>query len=98
RREVWDYYSARLADWAHRNDIRLPVVPPHCDQAYHMFYLLLPSLHCRQALIRHLKERGILSVFHYVPLHLSDMGRRLGGREGDCPVTEEISERLLRLP
>jgi dTDP-4-amino-4,6-dideoxygalactose transaminase len=63
-----------------------------------MFYMLLPSLEHRQALIAHLKERGILSVFHYLPLHLSDMGRELGGKEGDCPVTESVSDRLVRLP
>jgi dTDP-4-amino-4,6-dideoxygalactose transaminase len=63
-----------------------------------MFYLILPSLDSRQALISHLSQREIFAVFHYLPLHLSPMGRRFGGREGDCPVTEKISERLLRLP
>ena len=63
-----------------------------------MFYLVLNSLEERQALISHLKSRGILSVFHYVPLHLSEMGRKFGAQPGDCPVTENISERLLRLP
>jgi dTDP-4-amino-4,6-dideoxygalactose transaminase len=63
-----------------------------------MFYLLLPTLISRQALIEHLKSRKILSVFHYLPLHLSDMGHQFGGREGDCPVTEDVSDRLLRLP
>jgi dTDP-4-amino-4,6-dideoxygalactose transaminase len=63
-----------------------------------MFYLLLPSLQARQELIKHLKERGIYSVFHYLPLHLSKMGRRFGGQEGDCPVAEALSDRLLRLP
>jgi dTDP-4-amino-4,6-dideoxygalactose transaminase len=63
-----------------------------------MFYLILPSLAHRQALISQLKAKGILSVFHYVPLHLSDMGRRFGAHEGGCPVTEDISPRLLRLP
>jgi dTDP-4-amino-4,6-dideoxygalactose transaminase len=58
----------------------------------------MPALEKRQALIAHLKDRGILSVFHYLPLHLSEMGMRLGGRQGDCPVTEAISDRLLRLP
>ena len=78
--------------------MRLPVVPEHCAQSYHMFYLLLPSLDQRQALIDHLKRSGILSVFHYLPLHLSEMGVRFGGKAGDCPVTEDISDRLLRLP
>jgi dTDP-4-amino-4,6-dideoxygalactose transaminase len=63
-----------------------------------MFYLLLPSLAARQALIEHLKSHGILAVFHYLPLHLSEMGRKFGGQPGDCPVTEDISDRLLRLP
>jgi dTDP-4-amino-4,6-dideoxygalactose transaminase len=63
-----------------------------------MYYLLLPSLRTRTALIAHLKARGILAVFHYLPLHLSDMGKRFGGREGNCPVAEDVSNRLLRLP
>jgi dTDP-4-amino-4,6-dideoxygalactose transaminase len=98
RRNVWEYYYKNLAAWAEQNDVRLPCVPEHCEQPYHMFYMLLPSLEHRQALIAHLKERGILSVFHYLPLHLSDMGRELGGKEGDCPVTESVSDRLVRLP
>ena len=69
-----------------------------CEQSYHMYYMLLPSLETRTELIEHLKEHEILSVFHYLPLNLSDMGRQFGGKEGDCPVTENISDRLLRLP
>jgi len=98
RRRVWHYYSEHLQQWASKNGVQLPLVPSECDQPYHMFYLLLPTLDHRQALIAHLKSRGILSVFHYQPLHLSDMGRRLGGKVGDCPVTEDVSDRLLRLP
>ena len=98
RQRIWEYYDEHLQDWAKNNDIRLPVVPEQCEQSYHMYYLLLPTLEDRQALIGHLKERRILSVFHYLPLHLSDMGRKFGGREGDCPVTENVSDRLLRLP
>jgi dTDP-4-amino-4,6-dideoxygalactose transaminase len=98
RRKIWEYYCEHLRDWAETHDVRLPVVPAHCEQSYHMFYLLLPSLETRQALIDHLKAQGILSVFHYLPLHLSDMGRRFGGKPGDCPVTEDVSDRLLRLP
>lgn len=98
RRQIWEMYRERLDAWAEERGVQLPKVPAHCEQAYHMFYLLLPSLDARQALIDHLKSRGILSVFHYLPLHLSDMGRQFGGQEGDCPVTEDISNRLLRLP
>jgi dTDP-4-amino-4,6-dideoxygalactose transaminase len=63
-----------------------------------MYYVLLPSLEVRTRLIDALKDKGILSVFHYLPLHLSDMGQQYGGKEGDCPVTEDISDHLLRLP
>jgi dTDP-4-amino-4,6-dideoxygalactose transaminase len=63
-----------------------------------MFYLLLPDLSARDRLISHLKDQGILSVFHYLPLHLSKMGRQFDGKPGDCPVTEDVSDRLLRLP
>jgi len=98
RKRIWDYYHLSLGEWAEANGVRLPVIPPECEQPYHMFYLILPSLEYRQALIAHLKDHGILSVFHYLPLHLSAMGRKFGGQPGDCPVTEEISDRLLRLP
>ncbi|MCS6863230.1 MAG: dTDP-4-amino-4,6-dideoxygalactose transaminase [Abditibacteriales bacterium] len=98
RRYIFEYYAEHLHDWARERHVRLPIVPEHCQQAYHMFYLLLPSLKQRQALIAHLKARGILSVFHYQPLHLSEMGLRFGGKPGDCPVTEDVSDRLLRLP
>jgi dTDP-4-amino-4,6-dideoxygalactose transaminase len=98
RKQIWKYYYQHLQDWALEHNIRLPIVPDYCDQAYHMFYILLPSLEERQALIAHLKAQGINSVFHYLPLHLSKMGQKFGGKEGDCPVTEQVSERLLRLP
>ncbi len=98
RQQIWEYYYENLKDWAPEYGIRLPIVPEYCDQAYHMFYILLPSLEKRQALIAHLKAQGIYSVFHYLPLHLSDMGRQFGGKEGDCLVTEDVSDRLLRLP
>lgn len=98
RAAVWHGYTEGLAEWAANSGVRLPVVPPHCEQPYHMFYLLLPSLEQRQALIEHLRRRGVLGVFHYVPLHLAEMGRRFGGRPGDCPVAEAVADRLVRLP
>lgn len=98
RQQIWDNYYARLKDWAKEHKVKLPVVPEYCEQPYHMFYMIMPSFEERQRLIAHLKSRGIQSVFHYIPLHLSDMGVRLGGKKGDCPVTENISERLVRLP
>ena len=98
RREIWHRYHEELRDWASAHGVTVPFVPPHCEQPYHMYYLLLPSVKERTELIAHLRALGILSVFHYVPLHLSEMGQRLGGKAGDCPVTEDVSERLLRLP
>jgi dTDP-4-amino-4,6-dideoxygalactose transaminase len=99
RKEVWDSYHANLAAWADAQGVSTPFVPAHCEQAYHMYYLLAPDLEYRTALIDHLKQRGILSVFHYLPLHLSTVAvDRFGGRLGQCPVTESVSDRLVRLP
>ncbi len=98
RAHIWYTYNEQLAGWAQQHGVRLPVVPPGCAQPYHMFYILLPSLKVRSALIAHLKDHGILAVFHYLPLHLSAMGQQFGGKAGDCPVTEDVSDRLLRLP
>ena len=98
RKRIWEYYDRHLRGWATERGILCPTVAPHCEQAFHMYYLILRSLEERQALIAHLKSRGILSVFHYVPLHLSPMGLRLGGGKADCPVTVDRSDRLLRLP
>ena len=98
RRAIWERYDAGLRDWAHDSCVQTPFVPPYCEQAYHMYYMLLPDLQARQGLIEHLKSLGILSVFHYVSLHLSEMGRKFGGQEGMCPVTESASDRLVRLP
>jgi dTDP-4-amino-4,6-dideoxygalactose transaminase len=98
RRAIWQRYHTELTSWAARNGVQQPIVPGHCEQAWHMYYVLLPSLKKRQALIAHLKSRGITAVFHYLPLHLSEYGRRFGGKVGDCPITEDVSDRLLRLP
>jgi dTDP-4-amino-4,6-dideoxygalactose transaminase len=98
RKRVWEIYYAGLKDWAEMNEVQLPIVPDDCNQAYHMFYMLLPDLELRQKFIMYLRERGIYSVFHYLPLHLSDMGRKFGGQPGDCPVTERVSDQLVRLP
>ena len=98
RRNVWNLYYSGLKEWAEAHAVQLPCIPEYCEQPYHMFYLLMPSLEARQKFILYLREHGINSVFHYLPLHLSDMGRSFGGRAGDLPVTETVSERLVRLP
>ena len=98
RQRIWNFYYEHLKDWALAHEVQMPYVPAYCEQTYHMFYMLLPTLALRQGLIAHLRARGIESVFHYLPLHLSDMGRKFGGQPGDCPVTERVSDQLMRLP
>ena len=98
RRRIWEYYRRELCGWAAANGVQLPHVPGHCEQPYHMFYMVMPSIAARRGLIEHLKRSAILSVFHYVPLHLSPMGMGFGGHAGQCPVTERVSDCLLRLP
>lgn len=98
RQRIWETYDRELGDWAASVGATQPHVPATCEQSFHMYYLLLPSQKFRADLIEHLKRRGVHSVFHYVPLHTSPMGEQFGGQAGDCPVTEDISHRLLRLP
>jgi dTDP-4-amino-4,6-dideoxygalactose transaminase len=98
RRRIWETYYRELGDWAEENQVQMPFVPAHCEQSYHIFYMLFPSLEKRQVAIAHLKQQGIQAVFHYLPLHLSPMGEKYGGKAGDCEVTESVSDRLLRLP
>jgi dTDP-4-amino-4,6-dideoxygalactose transaminase len=98
RRRIWEYYDEQVRPWAEQRGIGCPVVPEHCEHPFHMYYLVMPSEGERDGLITFLKSQGILSVFHYIPLHLSAMGARMGSRRGDCPVTEEKSVRLVRLP
>ena len=98
RKNLWERYNGELRDWAYSHEVQMPFVPAHVEQAYHMFYMLMPTLELRQGLITHLRERSVQAVFHYLPLHLSDMGRGFGGQPGDCPITERISDQLIRLP
>jgi dTDP-4-amino-4,6-dideoxygalactose transaminase len=98
RMHIWNRYASELKTWADTNGIALPTVPKGAEHPAHIFYLLLPSLQHRQDFIAHMRERGVQSVFHYQALHLSPMGERLGGKPGDCPVTEDLVDRLVRLP
>jgi dTDP-4-amino-4,6-dideoxygalactose transaminase len=98
RQRIWETYVSGLSEWARNSGTSLPKIPSYVEQSYHMFYLLMPSLDARSRLIEHLKARSILAVFHYVPLHLSHMGIHFGGCPGAYPVTESVSDRLLRLP
>lgn len=98
RRALWERYHAAVAPEAERLGLTLPVVPEDREQAYHMFYVLLPDNPTRNAVLSGLREQGIQATFHYVSLHTSDAGRRFAARETHCPVTVDVSGRLLRLP
>jgi len=99
RREViWVKYHEMLKKWAVDRGVTLPTVPPSCAQAFHMFYMVMPSASARQKLIAHLGAKGILAVWHYQPLHTSKVGKMYGGQDGDCPVAERVAEQLVRLP
>jgi dTDP-4-amino-4,6-dideoxygalactose transaminase len=99
RRLLWDRYYAAFADLEARDTgIRRPAVPQHCGHNGHLYYLLLQSKRLRDELIFALRERGIVAPFHYVPLHSTDAGRRLARSCGSLDVTDQTSERLIRLP
>ena len=98
RRCVFEAYATGLASWAQAHGVILPHVPTDCEPAWHMFYLLLPRLDVRQHFIAQLKAQSIHSVFHYLPLHLAPMGVASNPSSGRCPVTEDVSDRLVRLP
>lgn len=93
RLKIFDYYNDALSPLREKGILETPSI-----RNSHIFYLLLKDEETRDALMGHLKKRGVLAVFHYLPLHLSRIGRSLGYREGQMPVTESISGRLLRLP
>jgi dTDP-4-amino-4,6-dideoxygalactose transaminase len=98
RRKIHETYRELLEPLEAEGVLRLPLVPADCDGNYHLFHILLPDQPTRDDLMAHLSLNAIHAVFHYVPLHSSPMGRTFGYNEGDLPVTEELSGRLLRLP
>jgi dTDP-4-amino-4,6-dideoxygalactose transaminase len=98
RQAVYERYQRLLEPHAAELDLRLPVVPEHCDPAYHLFHVLLPDAGRRVRVMKDLREQGIATTFHYVPLHDAPAGRKYAARVPECPVTTDISGRLLRLP
>jgi dTDP-4-amino-4,6-dideoxygalactose transaminase len=93
RLKVFEYYHNALATLRDKGHLEVPQY-----RSSHMFYILLKDEETRDALMNHLKKNGVLAVFHYLPLHISGIGRSLGYEEGQMPVTESVSGRLLRLP
>lgn len=98
RLNIWQRYHQGFADLEAEGKVRRPIVPPECQHNAHMYYLLLPNLKSRTTLIDKLDACGINAVFHYVPLHSSPAGRKYGRTQGDLFLTQELSDRLVRLP
>ena len=98
RQEIFDYYYQALAPFANKGLLRQPIITSKSQSNNHLFYIILKDEETRNALMDHLKSKGILAVFHYLPLHLSPVGLSMGYKEGQLPVTESMSGRLLRLP
>ena len=98
RMHIWNRYNSELAKWADHNNVITPIMPDGCEHTGHVFFLRLATGDSRDRFISHLRDHGILAVFHYQPLHLSTVGRTLGGREGQFPVTEKAGDCLVRLP
>jgi dTDP-4-amino-4,6-dideoxygalactose transaminase len=97
RGRVWNRYATELRGWAVERGVRLPTVPSHCEQPFHVFYMLVPADR-RAAFIDHMKARDVQTVFHYQALNTSPMGLQHGGKPGQCPVTERVADELVRLP
>lgn len=98
RMESWRLYHELLAPLEEERRLRLPRVPAECGHNAHMFYILLNTPEIRDGLMAALRTRGILSVFHYIPLHTAPMGLRVQPAPSRLPVTDDLSARLLRLP
>ncbi len=98
RQKIYQFYRRHLKPLEVEGLLQLPFTPEDCASNYHMFYIMLPDGKARAGLLAHLKAAGIHAVFHYVPLHTSPMGAKFGYKIGDLPVTEDLAERLVRLP
>lgn len=98
RHAIWNQYHHHIAGWAAQNEVRSFVIPEGANHTAHMYHLRFNSLETRTRFIDHMRERDVMTVFHYQPLHLSTVGEQLGGRIGDCAVSEDAGDTLVRLP
>ena len=98
RRAIYEFYFQELLPLADKGLLQLPVIPPECGTNHHLFHVILRNGKMRDDLLNYLKSKGVGAVFHYIPLHLSPIGRSMGYRKGQFPVTESVSARLARLP
>ncbi|MDA8695946.1 dTDP-4-amino-4,6-dideoxygalactose transaminase [Flavobacteriales bacterium] len=98
RHRVWNHYAQNLENWAADKGIQLPSIPEGCEHPAHLFYLIFPDLESRTQFIAHMKSRDIMTVFHYLPLEQSKFAISKGWNTQHCPVSNDLSQRLVRLP
>ena len=98
RKEIWQEYHFNLEILENKSKIIRPIIPEGANHNGHIYYLLLPDNKIRDKFIIAMKEKGISCAFHYIPLHSSPAGSRIGKFISEPKITEEISERMVRLP
>lgn len=98
RMDLWHSYHAWAAGHEAKGRVQRPVVPAHCTHNAHMYYLLLPDIDARTAFIEGMRNAGIGTVFHYIPLHTAPHGMKVARSSGSLSVTDDIADRLVRLP
>lgn len=98
RLKIWHYYYDRMRPLEKEGFLRLPIIPDGCEHNAHLFYMLLDNFELREDLRMYMNERGCSAVFHYLPLHSSQMGERLGYRGEEFPVSNRVSNTILRMP
>ena len=98
RLSIWNFYHEELKELEDKGVLERPYIPEYATHNAHMYYIKVKDLKVRTKLLAYLKERGILSVFHYVPLHTATAGKKFGRFHGEDRYTTKESERLLRLP
>lgn len=98
RLSIWNRYHETFMPLEQRGLLRRPTIPAECDHNAHIYYLLMPSLQQRLAFMQALREHGVQTTSHYVPLHSAPAGRKYGRSEGSLVVTDQVSDSLVRLP
>ncbi len=98
REQIFNYYYKALIPLVNDGKLRLPYISSECQTNSHLFYIILKDESTRNPLIDHLRSMGIQALFHYLPLHFSEIGRSMAYKDGQLPMTESLSSRLLRLP
>jgi dTDP-4-amino-4,6-dideoxygalactose transaminase len=98
RKIIYEYYDQRFKEYEGEEIFRIPIIPEYSKLNYHMYYLILKNHKLRESMMKYLNSKEIGATFHYIPLHKSPMGIRLGNENNDLPITEEYSSRLLRFP